>query len=78
MLENTKIVIFPEIHFQRGFPGVSASGTLRATVVECLMLLVVTGSVDGDVKNAGMTRADAKDAKITAITLVRRILAVVF
>ncbi|TGO52070.1 hypothetical protein BCON_0148g00150 [Botryotinia convoluta] len=55
----------------------SASRRLRPSVVECLMLLVVTASVDGDVKNAGMTRADATDAKITAITMVMRILAVV-
>ncbi|TGO53675.1 hypothetical protein BOTNAR_0289g00160 [Botryotinia narcissicola] len=55
----------------------SASRRLRPSVVGCLMLLVVTPSVGGDVKNAGMTRADAIDAKITAMAMVIRILAVV-
>ncbi|KAF7934636.1 uncharacterized protein EAE98_002681 [Botrytis deweyae] len=55
----------------------STSRRLRSSVVECLMLLVVTPSVDGDVKNAGMTRADATDANITAITMAIRILVVV-
>lgn len=41
------------------------------------MLLVVTPSVEGDVKKAGMTRADAMEANIKAITIVMRILTVV-
>ncbi|THV45192.1 hypothetical protein BGAL_0518g00020 [Botrytis galanthina] len=57
--------------------NISSSRRLRPSVVECLMLLVVTPSVEGDVKNAGMTRADAIDAKITAMRMVMRILAVV-
>lgn len=41
------------------------------------MFLVVRVSVDGEDKNAGITRAEAAVANMTAITVVMRILAAV-
>lgn len=72
-----RIVTIDPFIFKQSPYDMSVSRRLRPSVVECLMLLVVTPSDEGDVKNAGMTRADAIDAKTTAMRMVMRILAVV-